>query len=557
MNTSQKPKKRNVSRKTFLTYLAGGTLVLGANACGNLLPRPQKISTPEITNKPSDNGIYSLNRIRPLSKKLTAPQFLTIHQPSAQLGQPLALDSFESSLVYERLLTVDPRTAGLIGGAAITLEWIDANTINFLVRPNNFFHATDPNANDLLPVSNTMIAEDFRIKNNSRSYFWNEIIGSIHAVPDTRSPNGTVQLKLNGTYSHLLNDLSSVDGEIRSPYRYKNFSERSGSGPFKPILVQPDVHNLTRNIRSTAVGNSVLEQITYKKLDAEQWREPASSDSPGIWLNKEPSGLTTDLIKDIRFANSLWILGMRIPTANTEQVTPGNALLKDPRMRKAITHAVDSDVVAGYVNGLSATLIAGPYTADILSANQIASTRSLVFDRSLTAEYLGAIGYGGEPLRLLHLNLEPYISLMSILRSQLQAVGLVIEPVPISPQRLQETLTTTSFDLALLKIGPQPTPNQALRMYGTSNQRGDADNPWGFSSPVFDTIIEDAARTMLPAERSQLHVEAQKVLLDLAPAVLPLATESSSAWIDSRVRGYYHDAYDYNQTSLSLNWHIT
>ena len=79
----------------------------------------------------------------------------------------------------------------------------------------------------------------------------------------------------------------------------------------------------------------------------------------------------------------------------------------------------------------------------------------------------------------------------------------------------------------------------------------------GVSSPVFDTIIEDAARTMLPAERSQLHVEAQKALLELAPAVLPLATESSSAWIDSRVRGYYHDAYDYNQTSLSLNWHIT
>ncbi len=55
---------------------------------------------------------------------------------------------------------------------------------------------------------------------------------------------------------------------------------------------------------------------------------------------------------------------------------------------------------------------------------------------------------------------------MSILKSQLQAAGFVIEPVPISPQRLGETLTTTSFDIALLKIGPQHSPNQALRIYG-------------------------------------------------------------------------------------------
>jgi ABC-type oligopeptide transport system substrate-binding subunit len=146
---------------------------------------------------------------------------------------------------------------------------------------------------------------------------------------------------------------------------------------------------------------------------------------------------------------------------------------------------------------------------------------------------------------------------MSILKAQLQAVGIVIEPVPISPQRLEESLTTTTFDIALLKIGPQYSPNQALQIYGTSNQRRDPDNPWGFSSPVFDAILKDAASTMLPAERSQLHIKAQKALLDIAPAVLPLAVESSSVWIDSRIKGYYHNAYDYNQTSLSQNWRIT
>jgi ABC-type oligopeptide transport system substrate-binding subunit len=145
---------------------------------------------------------------------------------------------------------------------------------------------------------------------------------------------------------------------------------------------------------------------------------------------------------------------------------------------------------------------------------------------------------------------------MSILKSQLQAVGFVIESVPISPQRLGETLTTTSFDIALLKIGAQHSPNQALQIYRTSNQERDSDNPWGFSSPVFDKILEAAADTMLPSERAELHVKAQKTLLDLAPAVVPLATASSSIWRDSRVEGYHHNAYDYNQTSLSTSWHI-
>ena len=556
MNTSQNTQKSNVPRKAFLRYLVGGALMLGINACSNLLPHPQKLPAPKTLDTSTGKGHYSLSQIPSRSKKLTLPQSLTINQPSDGQSLPLVLDSFENSLVYERLFTVDPRTSSLVAGAAIQIEWIQSNRVNFLVKPNNFFHPTDPNTNELLPVSSTMITEDFNIKSSSKSFFWNKIVSSIHDIPDARSSNGTVQLKLNGAYSYLLNDLSSATGEIRSPYRYQDLSERSGSGPFTPALLKSDVRSLVRNPHSEPLGHSLLEQITFQKLDSSQWLDQLPSRIPTIWLNQEPSEEDSDLIKDTRSADSLWILGMRIPTANTDKVTPGNAFLKDSRMRKAITHALDGDSIAKYIGGLPATLITGPYPADILSTEQIASTGSLAFNRHLTHDYLDAIGYGGEPLRLLHLNLEPYLTVMSILKSQLQAVGFVIEPVPISPQRLEETLTTTSFDIALLKIGPQHSPNQALRIYGTSNQERDSDNPWGFSSPVFDTILENAASTMLPTERAQLHLKAQRALLDLATAVVPLATESSSIWRDSRVEGYRHNAYDYNQTSLSKNWHI-
>ena len=556
MNTSQSTQINNVPRKAFLRYLVGGALMLGLSACDNLLPRPQKLPAPKIPDTLTDKGHYGLNQIQSRSKKLTRPQFLVINQPSDKPSLPLVLDSFENSLVYERLFTVDPRTSSLVEGAAIQIEWIESNTVNFLVKPNNFFHPTDPNTNELLPVSSTMITEDFNIKSSSKSFFWNKIVSSIHDIPDARSSNGTVQLKLNGTYSYLLNDLSSASGEIRSPYRYQDLSERSGSGPFTPVLLKSDVHSLVRNSHSDPLGHSLLEQITFQKLDSSQWLTQLPSQIPTIWLNQEPREDESDLIKDTRSADSLWILGMRIPTANTDKVTPGNAFLKDSRMRKAITHALDGDSFAKYLGGLPATLITGPYPSDILSTEQIAATGSLAFNGNLTRDYLAAVGYDGEPLRLLHLNLEPYLTAMSILRSQLQAAGFVIESVPISPQRLEEALTTTKFDIALLKIGPQHSPNQALRIYGTSNQERDSDNPWGFSSPVFDTILEDAASTMLPTERARLHLKAQKALLDLAPAVVPLATESSSIWKDSRVGGYRHDAYDYNQTSLSKNWHI-
>jgi ABC-type transport system substrate-binding protein len=556
MKTSQITRKSIVSRKRFLSHLLGGALMLGTNACDNLLPRPQKIPKPKAPDISHNKGPYRLNQMPPSSKKLTQPQFLTVNQLSNEADMPLALDPFETSLVYERLLTVDPRTSDLVEGAAIKLEWIESNTVNFLVKPNNFFHSTDPNTQKLLPVSSKMITEDFNIKSSSKSFFWNTIISSIHDIPDARSPNGTVQLKLNGTYSYLLDDLSSALGEIRSPYRYQDLSERSGSGPFKPVLLKSDARNLVRNPRSAPSGHSLLEQITFQKLNSSQWMDQSSSETPTIWLNQEPSKKESYLVKDTRYADSLWMLGMRIPTANTGTVTPGNAFLKDSRMRKAIIHAVDGDSIAKYVGGLPATLITGPYSADILTANQIASTGSLAFNGNLTRDYLDAVGYTGEPLRLLHLNLEPYVTVMSILKSQLQAVGFVIEPVPISPQRLGETLTTTSFDIALLKIGAQHSPNQALQIYRTSNQERDSDNPWGFSSPVFDKILEAAADTMLPSERAELHLKAQKTLLDLAPAVVPLATASSSIWRDSRVGGYHHNAYDYNQTSLSTSWHI-
>lgn len=556
MKTSQSTQKSIVSRKRFLSHLLGGALILGTSACNNLLPRPQKMLKPKAPNISHDNGLYRLHQIPPSSKKLTQPQFLIINQPSNEPDMSLALDPFEASLVYERLLTVDPLTSNLLEGAAIKLEWIEPNMVNFLVKPNNFFHSSDSNTQKLLPVSSEMITEDFNIKSSSKSFFWNTIISSIHDIPDVRSPNGTVQLKLNGTYSYLLDDLSSASGEIRSPYRYQGLSERSGSGPFKPILLNSDSRHLVRNPRSAPSGHSLLEQITFRKLNSSQWMHQSSSDTPTIWLNQEPSKIESYLIKDTRPADSLWILGMRIPTANTDTVTPGNAFLKDSRMRKAITHAIDGNSIARSIGGLPATLITGPYSADILTANQIASTGSLAFNGNLTRDYLDAIGYNGEPLRLLHLNLEPYLTVMSILKSQLQAVGFIIEPVPIAPQRLGDALTTTSFDIALLKIGPQHSPNQALQIYRTSNQEHDSDNPWGFSSPVFDKILEDAADTMLPSERAELHVKAQKVLLDLAPAVVPLATTSSSIWRDSRVGGYHHNAYDYNQTSLSRNWHI-
>ena len=116
-------------------------------------------------------------------------------------------------------------------------------------------------------------------------------------------------------------------------------------------------------------------------------------------------------------------------------------------------------------------------------------------------------------------------------------------------------LVAGDFEAILFELEPVRTPDVGLRLHSSVGLEGDF-SPWGYSNLLYDAALTEALSALDPAERGRRAREAQRLLLDDVPALIPLPEPIEQVAVSARVDGYAWDTHEFNEAWQAARWRI-
>lgn len=535
---------RTYSRREALRVASGfGALAAGGwlgIACGGGSDGAEATPTPPpILTRPEDalgdrSGRLRLGVVR-------TPDLAT--QPLSRLEQMLA---------YSRLVAVDPRDASLHADLANEFEVVEPLVVRFSLRPGVFFH---PDTDDLaVPVTADSIKLEFeRLADEGVSPFA-DVIDQVE-VPDS----STLVLRLRAPFALLFDLLAAPEASIRGQSRYGAFAEEVGSGPFVPAGQDSTGHALLANERYHDVGLPRLEQVNVLHFEDEAELDAAFAGSE-MDIRRHPSALSLERTIDrpgtqqlSRPARTLRGLGLSMLPSKGGVPTIHVEAFQDERVRRAVSYALDRSALAAADGGTIASPVGAAHGADSLSASELATNELYQYDPIEAVRLLEAATDAPVEFRVLASPSAGSRTFNSLIEGHLREVGFdtlvrVEDQATWSP-----AFFAGNFEAALFELSGLNTPDIGLRLHMTGGLDGRF-SLWGYSNPVFDAAATAALSELIPSRRAAAMRQSQRVLLQEAPGMFPLATPNEFASVGPRVSGYEFDAFDFNAGWLAAQW---
>jgi oligopeptide transport system substrate-binding protein len=215
----------------------------------------------------------------------------------------------------------------------------------------------------------------------------------------------------------------------------------------------------------------------------------------------------------------------------------------DPRIRRALALAIDRDIYADkvYRDGRIPAYNFVPPGID----NYVASPPEMDFvavpieQRKAEAKRLLAeAGYGPDnPLRFDYKHMTGFDPrrAAAALTAMWREIGVVAKPLPNEPKVHYNTIQEFDFDVAYAAwVGDYNDPQTFLYLMETS---AGAFNYAGYSSPVYDGLMEKAKQVLDLKERANLMSQAEaQAMKDFA--TIPLTFPTSKVLVGPQVKGY-------------------
>jgi peptide/nickel transport system substrate-binding protein len=306
-------------------------------------------------------------------------------------------------------------------------------------------------------------------------------------------------------------------------------SEPVGTGPFKlGEWVRGDRIVLVKNPDYHTQGLPRLDRVTYRFIPDPNAALAAlkAGDVDASMFGLGPEHVP-DLQKDPRFAV---IIG---DTSNDVILAMNNGRkpFTDPRVRRAVTHAVDkAEVLKGAMFGLGKILGSNvdplnPYFVDLAGA--------VPHDPARARKLLAEAGYPNGFDAVLRVAPQYYYTVRTgeILASQLQKVGvrLKIEQVEWG-QWLARVWREADYDLTIIgHAEPWDINNYANPRYY-----------FRWDSPRFQELFKKSEVTLDDRARRELYVQMQKLLAEEAPVVW-LYMHPRLAVVKKGLQGFWKD----------------
>lgn len=236
------------------------------------------------------------------------------------------------------------------------------------------------------------------------------------------------------------------------------------------------------------------------------------------------------------------------PTISTRSdgviINTTSPVMKDPRARKAINHALDRDAYVSLLHGMAKSTHAffpenvsfgGEKGLRIdATGKDLAKARQLFLQQGYT-ESAGALVKDSKPLTLRVLTYpgRPYLGqLAQLLQSDLRGIGVTV--------RITELTSTTDamkagdFDLGMYSMATAPTGDPEY-FFDTMLRSGADSNYSHYSSPAFDAKLDEMSRAFTPQERETKARAAEQQLLDDLPYIM-LGSQQWWAVSNAKVR---------------------
>ncbi len=228
----------------------------------------------------------------------------------------------------------------------------------------------------------------------------------------------------------------------------------------------------------------------------------------------------------------------RIFPVNT-QVAP----FDDVRVRRAMNHAIDKDVIAEVAYGGGATVMDAPFPASVFG---YASQGGYAYDPERARELLAEAGHeDGFSFSVLTFTGDEYATVGQLMQQMFADVGLEMRLNPTERGALVDAIfqpfESTELEASLVgNATATGDADQALTVSYYSESWPPAANNWSFyANERVDELIEAGRRTGDPEERRAIYAEAQEIIWSEAPWVY-LVSPDNVAGVADELSGVFY-----------------
>ncbi len=204
------------------------------------------------------------------------------------------------------------------------------------------------------------------------------------------------------------------------------------------------------------------------------------------------------------------------------------AFFSDRRVRLAMTHLIDREMIIKHILGGLGRIVTGPFY--ILGKQYNSSIEPWPYDPERAKELLDEAGWrdtdndgirdkGGTPFsfRFMIVSANPvYERLAKLFKDEMAKAGIDLHPDPYEWSVFEERLNRRSFDATMLAWGGVVLQDP-YQIWHSSQIKGRGSNRVGFNNKEADALIEEARRTLDDEKRNKLYHRFHRILHEEQP----------------------------------------
>jgi len=509
--------------KKFMFLIFSMFLVLSLVACGNNNSATEKAGEMQLKND---------------SETL----IVAISADMGTLDPGVSMDNLAWKITYptyERLVEYDGSSTKVIPGLA--KEWEvseDGLTWTFyLEEGHKFADGSEVNADAVKFTFDRISALE---KGPSETY---GVIEEVKVIDPY-----TVKFTLKNPFPPFISTLAANYGGIVNPKvmekeengdKAQNYlsSHTAGSGPYQLAEWKKGQY-----IKLT-VNPHVTVQPSFKNI---YFKLVADVSGARLQLEKGEidiaEGIPVDQIVELKGKENITII--QEPSLFVDYIyvnsTKGNAALKDPKVRQALSYAVDYSAMTDQVMQGFATQMKGPVPKGLWGHDE--SLHQYNYDPAKAKSLLQEAGVSNLELTLLYADRFPNWEQEAIIaQANLAEVGVDVKLNKVAYATMREMLDKGEFDLAMGVWSPDfGDPYMFMNYWFDSENHGLAGNRAFYVNSEVDRLIRQAASINDQAEREKLYKEAQKIVVEEAPYIY-LYQKDFILPMSSKIKGFVYN----------------
>jgi len=380
----------------------------------------------------------------------------------------------------------------------------DGRVYTFLVRKGVLFH----NGREL--TASDVIFSLERVKDDATGFplSWPKRMVEIAAVDER-----TVRITLDEPYAPFLSEL--VDAAIIPPEAAGDLATRPvGTGPFRMVEWVHGSHiELERFEDYWEEGVPYLDRVTFRIIP-----DPATAilNLKAGTIHVIPR-LSADVAWDVEATAGLKLIEGPMNAVQLMALNWDREPLSDKRVRQAINHAIDKDLlIEGAAWGYGTKL--GSNMSPVMESYYVELSDFYQYDPQRAKALLAEAGYpnGFEVTLSLPSSYDLHVKTGEMVAAMLAEVGIRVRIELVEwGTWLDRIYTKRDYDMTIVGLTGKLDPHTVLSRYESSYAR----NFTNFRSDEYDKLIEEGLRSSDFARRQEIYRRCQEILAEEAAAV--------------------------------------